>query len=250
MISHHKVTGKANFGRTRETLARISRAMAEQPVGLDAYPYIAASTVLRMPRVEGALKVLVTWSARHPEAAGRDLHEVANEWGIDVPQAVERLQPAGAVYFLMDEDDVRRVLGFAHTMIGSDGLPHDRHPHPRLWGTFPRVLGHYVREAGLLTLEDAVRRMTSLPAGRFGLTGRGRLVPGGYADIVVFDPETIGDRATFEQPTEPAAGIDVVLVNGEIVWKGGAATGSRPGRALRRQALQQERDRDPPRRAR
>jgi N-acyl-D-amino-acid deacylase len=95
----------------------------------------------------------------------------------------------------------------------------------------------------LFSLEEAVRRMTSLPAERFGLTGRGRLSPGAHADIVVFDADTIEDRATFEEPTTPAAGIDLVLVNGQLVWRDGAPTGARPGRALRRQTLQDERDR-------
>ena len=106
---------------------------------------------------------------------------------------------------MMDETDVQRVLGFPHTMIGSDGLPHDFHPHPRLWGTFPRVLGHYCRDLGLFELEEAVRKMTGLPAARFSLAGRGRIAAGAYADITVFDPATVIDRATFEQPKAAAA---------------------------------------------
>ena len=152
--------------------------------------------------------------------------------------AVERLQPAGAIYWMMDEADVQRVLRFEHTMVGSDGLPHDTHPHPRLWGTFPRVLGHYCRELGLFALEEAVRRMTGLPADRFGLTGRGRLAEGAYADVTVFDPERIIDRATFEMPTTPSAGIEHVFVNGRPVWSERKPTGARPGRALRRQQMQ------------
>ena len=212
VISHHKVAGRANHGRSRETLPAIAAAMERQPVGLDAYPYVAASSMLDAGRFGTAERVIVTWSQSVPEAAGRDLAEIAAEWGVPAEAAVERLKPAGGVYFLMDEDDVRRILAFPHTMIGSDGLPHDRHPHPRLWGTFPRVLGHYARDAGLFPIEEAVRRMTALPAARFGLTGRGRLAPGGFADIVVFDPETILDRATFDEPARPAAGIDTVLV--------------------------------------
>jgi N-acyl-D-amino-acid deacylase len=126
-------------------------------------------------------------------------------------------------------------------MIGSDGLPHDVHPHPRLWGTFPRVLGHYSRDERLFPLEEAVRRMTGLPAERFGLAGRGRLLPGAYADVTVFDPATVIDRATFEQPTTPAAGIHLVYANGTAVWRDGQTTGARPGRALRRQRMQSER---------
>ena len=244
VISHHKVAGRANHGRSRETLPAIAAAMERQPVGLDAYPYVAASSMLDAGRFGTAERVIVTWSQSVPEAAGRDLAEIAAEWGVPAEAAVERLKPAGGVYFLMDEEDVRRILAFPHTMIGSDGLPHDRHPHPRLWGTFPRVLGHYARDAGLFPIEEAVRRMTALPAARFGLTGRGRLAPGGFADIVVFDPETILDRATFDEPARPASGIDTVLVNGRPVWRDGAPTGERPGRALRRQELFREEGRD------
>ncbi|MFO1352015.1 MAG: amidohydrolase family protein [Gammaproteobacteria bacterium] len=96
-------------------------------------------------------------------------------------------------------------------------------------GTFPRVLGHYAREVGLFTLEEAVRRMTSLPAARFGLRERGVLRAGAYADLVLFDPDTVGDRATFADPTLPAAGIEHVFVNGRAVWRAGATTGARPG---------------------
>ncbi len=183
VISHHKTIGRANFGRTAETLPVIAAAIGRQEVGLDAYPYIASSTVLSATQAERATKVLVTWSKSAPEEAGRELAAIAADWGVDAKTAVERLQPAGAIYWMMDEADVRRVLRFEHTMVGSDGLPHDTHPHPRLWGTFPRVLGHYCRELGLFALEEAVRRMTGLPADRFGLTGRGRLAEGAYADI-------------------------------------------------------------------
>jgi N-acyl-D-amino-acid deacylase len=240
VISHHKVTGKHNFGRTEQTLPKIAAAMAQQQVSLDAYPYIASSTVLRSENLARSVKVLITWSKTHPEASGRELADIARDWGVSREQAAERLQPAGAIYFMMSEEDVRRVLGFEHTMIGSDGLPHDVHPHPRLWGTFARVLGYYSREEKLFPLEEAVRRMTGLPAARFGLAGRGRLAPGAYADITVFDPATIIDRAKFAAPTTPAAGIHLVLVNGQAVWRDGAATGARPGRALRRQQMARE----------
>ncbi len=158
--------------------------------------------------------MLVTWSKSAPEQAGRELSAIAADWGVSIEDAVNRLQPAGAIYWTMDEPDVQRVLSFPHTMIGSDGLPHDFHPHPRLWGTFPRVLGHYCRDLGLFGLEEAVRKMTGLPAARFGLSGRGAVTVGGYADITVFDPVTVIDRATFENPTMAAAGIEHVFVNG------------------------------------
>ena len=234
VLSHHKCAGRANFGRSGETLALIEKTRRNQSVGLDVYPYTAGSTVLMPEMVDKAERVIVTWSEPHPEHAGRDLPDVAAEMGLDPVTAAQRLQPAGGIYFLMDEADVRRIIAYEHSMIGSDGLPHDQHPHPRLWGTFPRVLGHYARELGLLTLEDAVRRMTGLTAAQFGLTDRGEVRAGAYADLVLFDAETIADEATFEAPTRPAAGIDVVMVNGAIVREGGRVTGNRPGRALRR----------------
>jgi N-acyl-D-amino-acid deacylase len=240
VISHHKTVGRENFGRTVETLPVIAAAIARQQVGLDAYPYIASSTVLSAAQAERALKVLVTWSKSAPEQAGRELSAIAADWGIGEKEAVDRLQPAGAVYWTMDEADVQRVLRFEHTMIGSDGLPHDSHPHPRLWGAFPRVLGHYSRDLGLFPLEEAVRRMTGLSAARFGLTGRGILAAGAYADVTVFDPASIADRATFEAPMTPAAGIEHVFVNGRPVWTEGKPSGERPGRALRRQKMQAE----------
>jgi N-acyl-D-amino-acid deacylase len=240
VISHHKTIGRENFGRTAETLPVIAAAIVRQEVGLDAYPYIASSTVLLAENIPRAAKILITWSKPHPDVSGRTLADIARDWGASEVDAAERLQPAGAIYFMMSEEDVRRVLAFEHTMIGSDGLPHDRHPHPRLWGTFARVLGHYSRDEKLFPLEEAVRRMTRLPAARFGIAGRGRVVPGAYADLVVFDPAAIIDRASFEAPTTPAAGIHLVLVNGAAVWRDGASTGARPGRALRRKRLQQE----------
>ncbi len=233
VISHFKVSGRDNWGRSAETLAKWRRAAAGQPLALDAYPYAASSTVLRIEYAAEAPQVLITWSKAHPEQSGRDLDEIAREWGLDRRAAAERLQPAGAVYFSMDEGDVRRILAFPETMIGSDGLPHDQHPHPRLWGAFPRVLGHYARDVGLFPLEEAIRRMTSLSAERFGLVDRGHIAEGAFADLVLFDPATVIDSATFADPKRPAAGIKEVFVNGESVWAEGRPTGARPGRVLR-----------------
>jgi len=142
--------------------------------------------------------------------------------------------PAGAIYFSMDEADVRHILAFEPTMIGSDGLPHDAAPHPRLWGTFPRVLGHYSRGLGLFSLETAVHKMTGLTAGTFGLKDRGMLKEGFAADLAIFDAGTVDEAATFARPIAPAKGIDTVIVNGEIVWRDGRSTGARPGRVLAR----------------
>lgn len=234
VISHHKCAGQANFGRSADTLALIERARQRQQVSLDAYPYIASSTTLASARHLGASRVLVTWSEALPEAAGRDLADIAAEMGLDLEATVDALMPAGGIFFMMDEADVRRILAYPGTMIGSDGLPHDKFPHPRLWGTFPRVLGHYAREQGLFSLEAAVHKMTGLPAGNFGLADRGVLDVGAMADLVLFDPETVIDTATFERPAQPADGIELVMVSGRTVWRDGASTGERPGRAIRR----------------
>jgi N-acyl-D-amino-acid deacylase len=135
----------------------------------------------------------------------------------------------------MDEADVQRVLSFEHTMIGSDGLPHDAAPHPRLWGTFPRVLGHYARGLGLFPLETAVYKMTGLTARTFGLAGRGVVREGAFADLCVFDADTVDEAATFARPIQPARGIEAVIVNGALAWRDGKPTGARTGRVLRRQ---------------
>lgn len=234
VISHHKCAGPDNWGRSRETLPVIDAARGRQTVGLDAYPYSAGSTVLDPDWVDERIRILITWSRPHPEKAGTDLADVARDWGCSQRDAAVRLQPAGAIYFQMDEADVRRILAYPPTMIGSDGLPHDRHPHPRLWGTFPRVLGHYCREAGLFSLEEAVHKMTGLSAKTFGLEDRGILREGAFADLVVFDPETIEDRATFEVPQQTAAGIDLVIVNGTEAWADGKPTPLRSGRFVSR----------------
>ena len=236
LLSHHKASGVAHHGKVLASLPLIREARKTQKVALDVYPYIASSTVLLAERLQDAAKVLITWSEPMPAAAGRDLAELAMEHQCKPEDMVERLQPAGAIYFSMAEEDVQAVLAFEDAMIGSDGIPHDAMPHPRLWGTFPRVLGHYVREVGLFSLETAVRRMTGVPADVFGLKDRGYLREGAYADIAVFDPETIIDSASFEAPMTPAAGVHAVLTNGAIVWRDGKSTGARPGRALRRGA--------------
>ena len=234
VISHHKVVGTPNHGRSVETLPFIERAMRSQRIALDCYPYCASSTILSYSRTLIASTTLVTWSKPHPEFAGCRLDEVAAKMGLGIEQAVQRLLPAGAIYFSMDEADVQRILAFEHTMIGSDGLPHDTAPHPRLWGSFPRVLGHYSRGLNLFPLETAVYKMTGLTAQSFGLEGRGVLREGAFADLAIFDPGAVDEAASFAQPIRPAKGIHAVIVNGSVVWKDGQPTGARPGRILRR----------------
>lgn len=234
VISHHKVVGTGNHGRSAETLPIIERAMRSQKIGLDCYPYHASSTILSASRVANASKVLVTWSKPHPEAAGMELSDFASTMKISIPEAVEKLVPAGAIYFSMDEKDVQRILAFESTMIGSDGLPHDAAPHPRLWGTFPRVLGFYSRKLNLFPLETAVYKMTGLTAKTFGLADRGVLKAGFAADMVLFDLNQVDEAATFAKPIQAAKGIEIVIVNGDVVWRRGKPTGARPGQVLRR----------------
>ena len=234
VISHHKCQGKQNFGRSTETLKIMAAARKTQSVALDIYPYEACSTVLNETNVIGALRTIVTWSDPHPEMSGRDLDDIADELGLSPLEAMEKLMPGGAIYFMMDEADIDRIMTSENAMIGSDGLPEDAHPHPRLWGTFPRVLGHYVREKQLMPLYDAVHRMTGLSAGNFMLKDRGLIMPGYYADITIFDPDTVIDKATYEKPKQYASGIEVVIVNGQIAWQNGSASGARAGKVLKR----------------
>lgn len=237
VLSHHKLVGKQNHGRSAQTLALVEQAALEQNVCLDCYPYDASSTMLLPSRVNQSRDVMVSWSRPHPEAAGRSLFELATERNEEPQQTARALAPAGAIYFAMSEDDVGRILSHPLTMVGSDGLAHDAHPHPRLWGTFPRVLGRYVRERKLLSLESAVHKMTGLSARRFGLPRRGLVAPGFHADLVTFDAGTVLDRATYQQPHLPPEGIRAVYINGTQACADGRMTGERAGRVLRRGRL-------------
>lgn len=231
VISHHKCIGQQNFGRSEQTLAMIDAALRHQDVAMDQYPYDASSTVLMPEMVGHARRVLIASSDAMPEARGRYLDDIAVDMGVDIQEAARRLAPGVAIYFQMSEDDIRRIMAHPRVMIGSDGIP-GPNGHPRLWGSFPRVLGRYVREQGVLTLPEAIRRMTSLPAQVFGLARRGRLQTGFHADLVVFDPDTVLDRATYEQVDIPSTGISEVIVNGCRTLSTNAAT--RAGRVLRR----------------
>jgi dihydroorotase/N-acyl-D-amino-acid deacylase len=176
---------------------------------------------------------------------GRTLRDWAEREGLSATPEVgaelviEAIRRGGgnAIYHVLDEGDVERIMRHPMTAIASDGRLSElgvAHPHPRWYGTFPRVLGVYVRERGVLTLEEAVRKMTSLPADRLGLGDRGRLVEGAWADLVVFDPARVIDRATFEEPHAYPEGIPYVFVNGVPVVDNGAFRDVRPGRVLRR----------------
>lgn len=235
VISHHKCAMPENFGRSVETLPLIERAAEHQRVDFDMYPYCAGSTVLMPSRVRADVPAKITWSVPYPEMTGRMLTDIAAEWSLDLVTAAEKLLPAGAIFWQMDESDVRRIMAHDRSMIGSDGLPHDTFPHPRLWGTFPRVLGHYARDLGLFSLEVAVAKMTGRTAEVFGLVDRGVLRPGAYADLVLFDPATVRDTADFENPIRPADGILETWVNGASAYVHGAgAASARAGRLVTR----------------
>jgi len=231
-VSHLKCAGNDNWGRSAEVLAALDAAAAGHDVACDCYPYAASSSTLDPKQVTDRHDILITWSDPHPQQGGRLLADIAADWAVSLDAAAQRLMPAGAVYHGMDEADVRRILAHPLTMIGSDGLPRDPRPHPRLWGTFPRVLGHYARDEQLFPLHTAVHKMTGLPAARFGLAGRGAIAVGAHADLVLFDPATVRDVADFHDPIRPAAGIDAVWVNGALAWDGTRVSARRHGRFL------------------
>ena len=234
VISHLKCAGVDNWGRSGEVLRALETARATQAVSCDCYPYAAGSSTLDLRQVDERVEIRITWSRPHPEMAGRTLAEIAREWGIAQVEAARRLRPAGAIYYSISEEDMRRILRHPATMIGSDGLPNDPRPHPRLWGTFPRVLGWYSREEGLFSLHEAVHKMTGMPARRFGLAQRGLIREGYFGDVTLFDPEKIADRATFSEPTRPAEGIVGVWVNGAHAYNGREPRIQRSGRFLAR----------------
>lgn len=196
---------------------------------------------------DGILVLHATGPYRH--FAGKRLSEVAAELGTDPPEAVARLVESApdvrgsimCAFFMMSEDNVEKVMRLGWVSLGSDARsgaaepPRSDEPtHPRAYGCFARFLGHYVRERGVCSLSEAVRRLSALPAANLGLSGRGRLAEGCFADVVVFDPDAIVDRATYEQPHRYATGVRAVLVNGSVVVRDGEFTGRLAGRHLRR----------------
>jgi N-acyl-D-aspartate/D-glutamate deacylase len=234
ILSHLKCAGVDNWGRSGEVLQALETARTAQYVGCDCYPYAAGSSTLDLRQVDERVEVTITWSTPHPEVAGQSLAQIAKAWGVTQLEAAQQLKPAGAIYHSISEEDMRRILRHPATMIGSDGLPNDPRPHPRLWGTFPRVLGRYSREEKLFPLSEAIHKMTGMPAQRFGLVERGLIREGYFADLVLFDPEKIIDSATFADPVRPAKGIEGVWVNGVLSYSAQGATQSRGGRFLYR----------------
>jgi len=234
VISHLKCAGVDQWNQSGKVMAFLEGQNRSPVAGWDCYPYAASSSTLDIRQVDDRVKITITWSEPHPEMAGESLSQIAAKWAVPQIVAATRLQPAGAIYHCMSEEDVRAILRHPNTMIGSDGLPNDPLPHPRLWGTFARVLGPYVREHRLFSLSEAVRKMTSLPAERFGLTDRGYLRAGYAADLVLFDAEQITDTASFSNPIQASVGIDAVWVNGVLSLERGRPTGDRGGRFLPR----------------
>lgn len=282
-VTHHKVIGKANWGRSADTLRLIEEARARGvDVTSDQYPYTASSTSVAsalLPawaleggraQVEARLKdpgtrakiladtIVAIRDARgggdprnvqfascgfDSSLNGKTLADLTRERGLEptIEHAAEAtlwlVEQGGCqgIFHAMSDEDLERILAHPTTMIGSDGevpMFGRANPHPRSYGTFARVLGLYVREKKTLTLEEAVRKMSSFPAARLRIPDRGILRPGMKADIVIFDPDTVRDTATFEKPHSYAVGFSHVIVNGQVVFENGAMTAARPGRVL------------------
>ncbi|MFY0652857.1 MAG: D-aminoacylase [Cyclobacteriaceae bacterium] len=234
VISHLKCAGPDNWGRSEEVLNFIARSKYKDRIHMDCYPYAAGSSTLDLGQVDERVDILITWSDPYPEQSTRYLHEIAQEWKVSLLEAARKLQPAGAVYFSIEEEDMKKIISHPKTMIGSDGLPHDPHPHPRLWGTFPKVLGDLSGKQQLFKVSEAVHKMTGLSAANFNLEERGLIKEGYFADITIFDPEKIMDKATFEKPKTMSDGIEMVIVNGTQTFSHWKATNHRSGRYIGR----------------
>jgi len=246
-ISHHKSAGRPNWGKVNESLQRVDAALAAgQRVTLDVYPYTAGSgrmiEYFNLDNINRSLAEVMRIAScpAFREYEGRMLADVAEEKNVELTDLVLKIltAPKGdrtlCIHFVIDEADIETNLAHKDMMVGSDGIPDlSGQPHPRLFGTFPRVLSHYVRDRNILSLREAVRRMTSLSAATFGLTDRGQIREGYWADLVLFDPETIKDTATYDEPKREPEGIDLVVVNGEIACRGGSHSGIGSGKMLR-----------------
>lgn len=250
-ISHHKSAGRRNWGRIGLSLAKVDEANASgADITLDVYPYTAGSGPMAhyfdVERVNAELAEVIRFATcpAFPEYEGRTTVDLAAEQGVSPADIVHQVltAPMGertlCIQFIIDEADIETNLRHPQMMVGSDGIPDlGGRPHPRLFGTFPRILSRYVRDRGVLSLADAVRRMTSLSCDRFGLVDRGRVVEGGFADLVVFDPDEVTDTATYDDPQREPVGIEWVVVNGLIACRGGEHTGAGAGRMLRYRAV-------------
>ena len=244
-ISHLKVIGEHNWGSLDTALDQIGKSRAEGvDIGFDVYPYSAGSGPLAayFPPDDidetRARLVQIIRCHDYPHFEGRRLPDIAREQGttlrhltrqlVTAPEASETL----CIIFEIHEDDMLKALSHPLAMIGSDGIPQRAGvPHPRLQGAFPRVLGHYCRDMSALPRSAAIQKMTSVPAARYRLSGRGLLRPGYAADVVVFDPTTIADRGTYTSRSYPT-GIRHVLVNGQPAISDAAPSGVRAGQVL------------------
>ena len=259
-ISHIKLGSVAVWGRAGEAVALINRARSRgQDVTADCYPYDAWSSTIRvlipsgrhddpadvargLADVGGPANITIVSCSAHPDYEFKNMDEISRREGItpvELYMKIVRDGGAGVVCHSMKDSDISTFYRQPWVMVSSDGGIGSR--HPRGAGSYPRVLGRYVRELRWLTLPEAIRKMTSLPAQRFKLNDRGLIRAGFKADLVVFDPKTIVDRATFQEPQLTAEGVQRVFVNGVEVWGDGKVTGERPGRALRRSSSTQSR---------
>ena len=252
-ISHIKLGSVAVWGRAAEAVALINRARSSGlDVTADCYPYDAWSSTIRvlipsgrhddpadvargLADVGGPANITIVSCTAHPDYEFKNMEEISKREGItpvELYMKIVRDGGAGVVCHSMKDSDISTFYRQPWVMVSSDGGIGSR--HPRGAGSYPRVLGRYVRELRWLTLPEAIRKMTSLPAQRFKLKDRGLIRAGFKADLVVFDPKTIIDRATFQEPQLTAEGVQRVFVNGVEVWSDGKVTGERPGKALRR----------------
>ena len=246
-ISHHKSAGKPNWGKVRQSLDVVDGARAKgQRVTLDVYPYTAGSgrmiEYFNLDNInrDFAEVVRIANCPAFREFEGKMLVDIARERGEDIAETVRTIltAPGGertiCIHFIIDEADIETNLRYPDMMIGSDGIPDLRgKPHPRLFGTFPRILSEYVRKRGVIGLEDAVSRMTSISADTFGIIDRGKIAENCHADLVLFDPATVEDTATYDEPKQNPTGIDTVIVNGAIAFQQRAYTGAGTGQMLR-----------------
>lgn len=249
-VSHLKAIGAENFGLASRAVEMINSARTEGlEVAADQYPYTRGSTALEQLVTAGAFDgpspfgfvqaddVLIASAPLHPEWEGTTLAQVAASLGLDGPTAARHLVDAEGtacmiVYANQSESNVELIMRQPYVMIGSDGIPAGSNPHPRLHHTFPRVLGEYCRERGVIGLAEAIHRMTGLAADWFRLTGRGVVQTGSFADLVLFDPSSVRDTGTYENPTLSPQGFHGTWVNGARVVEGPFPTSARPGRVL------------------
>ncbi|MBM4325006.1 MAG: amidohydrolase family protein [Deltaproteobacteria bacterium] len=183
--------------------------------------------------------IVIAFCEKEKELEGKSILQIANEMNQEPAETAFDilLEEAGKVVmviYAMSEEDVRTVMKHPSVMIGTDGIPTSGKPHPRAYGTYPRVLGKYVREEKIFSLEEAIRKMTSLPAQKFGLQGRGMIAKGMIADLVIFNPATIEEKSTYLNPHEKPEGIEYVLIGGSIVLERTNLLNSQQGRVIRK----------------